>query len=571
MNKFYNFYYFWFFIIFFSGVILYFFGLNFLYNNYMILLDWEIIVLNSCGLVMTLLLDWISLLFMGSVMFISSMVILYSSSYMINDYNKLRFLYLVILFIFSMCLMILSPNMISILLGWDGLGLVSYCLVIYFNNVSSYNAGMLTILINRIGDVAILIGIGIMMNSGSWYFMYYFFYTSNWNFYLFICCLLAAFTSSAQVPFSSWLPAAMAAPTPVSALVHSSTLVTAGVYLMIRFNEVLNSFDMSFFLLLSVLTMFMSGLGANYEYDLKKIIALSTLSQLGLMMSVYFMGFYIVAYFHLLSHAFFKALLFLCSGLYIHGVNDTQDIRYMGGFINNFPFTSACFSISNLSLCGLPFLSGFYSKDMSLELMSLNWNNFFIIMIFYISIGLTVSYSIRLCYYCIFGFYGVLTFNSYYEDLNMTLSMIFLSLMSIMSGTILSWLIFPIPNLIILPFIVKIMSLIFIIFGGLIGYELSFFYYNMNLVGLIMTFIYNFFCSMWFLPNFSTNMINFNSLILSMSYLKFMDYGWGEYFISNFLSVVYIYLSKLNSYIMGNNFSVFFIMFIFTSFIIMLI
>nr|YP_010463286.1 NADH dehydrogenase subunit 5 [Macropes dentipes]UUJ37810.1 NADH dehydrogenase subunit 5 [Macropes dentipes] len=554
----------------FFGVTFYVLGLYFLMSDFLVILDWDILGLNSCSLVMTLLFDWISLLFMGSVMMISSMVIVYSSSYMMNDKFMDRFLFLVILFVFSMCLMIISPNLVSILLGWDGLGLVSYCLVIYFNNYSSYNAGMLTILTNRVGDVAILLGIGILFNSGSWYFMYYFYYSSEWGFYLFFLCVLAAFTKSAQIPFSSWLPAAMAAPTPVSALVHSSTLVTAGVYLMIRFAEILFSFNTSYFLLLSVLTMFMSGLGANYEYDMKKIIALSTLSQLGLMMTIFFMGYPVVAFFHLLTHAFFKALLFLCAGLYIHGVNDTQDIRYMGGFVSNFPFTSACFSVANFSLCGLPFLSGFYSKDLALEMMSMDFFNMFVYMIFYVSVGLTVCYSLRLSYYCLFGSLGILTFNSYYEDFNMNISMLFLVLMGVVKGSILSWLIFSCPDLVVLPFILKVLALLFILVGSIIGYEASFFYYKSDLFGMNNV-IYNFLSGMWFMPFFSTYMIYSGSLSLSLNYVKFFDYGWGEYFVSKFLGICSIYLSKLNSYSQNNNLKGFFIMFMFISLILLLL
>nr|YP_010463234.1 NADH dehydrogenase subunit 5 [Dimorphopterus gibbus]UUJ37758.1 NADH dehydrogenase subunit 5 [Dimorphopterus gibbus] len=557
-------------IIFIIGVFTYFSGIYFLYLDCIIIMDWHIIEFNSCSFVMTLLLDWISLLFMGSVMFISSMVILYSGSYMSNDCNNLRFLILVIFFIFSMCLMIISPNLVSILLGWDGLGLVSYCLVIYYNNINSYNAGMLTILINRIGDVAILLGIGIMFNYGSWYYIYYFFYSSFWGYYLFLLAVLAAFTKSAQIPFSSWLPAAMAAPTPVSSLVHSSTLVTAGVYLMIRFNELLNVYNTDLFLLISVLTMFMSGLGANYEYDMKSIIALSTLSQLGLMMSIYFMGSYVIAFFHLLTHAFFKALLFLCAGLYIHGVNDTQDIRYMGGFVNNFPYTSSCFGISNLSLCGLPFLSGFYSKDLVLEFMVMSWFNLLIYLLFYISVGLTVCYSMRLIYYCMLNSFNMLSYNMYGEDYNMNLSMLLLVFMGVIKGSILSWLIFPYPNLIFMPMILSIMSLMFILMGGWFGYEFSCFYYYLYLFGLSNYFLYNFFISMWFMPFFSTYMV-YSNFHLPMNYAKFFDHGWGEYLISNFLVNFSSFLSKINSFIQNNNLKVFFIIFMLFSFMILLI
>lgn len=182
------------------------------------------------------------------------------------------------------------------------------------------------------------------------------------------------------------MPAAIAAPTPVSALVHSSTLVTAGVYLLIRFNILLvDSFIGQFLLLISGLTIFIAGLGANFEFDLKKIIALSTLSQLGLIISILSIGFYKLAFFHLLTHALFKALLFICAGVIIHNTKNAQDIRFIGRLSIRIPLTCSCFNIANLALCGIPFLAGFYSKDLILEVVMLSYINFFSFFLFFFS------------------------------------------------------------------------------------------------------------------------------------------------------------------------------------------
>lgn len=211
--------------------------------------------------------------------------------------------------------------------------------------------------------------------------------------------VLAAITKSAQIPFSAWLPAAIAAPTPVSALVHSSTLVTAGVYMLIRFSELLGINYRLFFI--SVLTMFMSGLGANFETDLKRIIALSTLRQLGVIIISLSLGMVELAYFHLITHALFKSLLFLCAGVYIHGSTDVQDIRHLGGVRYLAPLTSLYFIGCSLALCGFPFISGFYSKDLILEsFFSVGMNTFILILV----IGATffsISYSLRLFYYIV--------------------------------------------------------------------------------------------------------------------------------------------------------------------------
>jgi NADH-ubiquinone oxidoreductase chain 5 len=196
--------------------------------------------------------------------------------------------------------------------------------------------------------------------------------------------------------------------------------------------------DTSLFLLLSVITMFIAGLGANFEYDLKKIIALSTLRQLGLIISILFIGYPILSFFHLLTHAFFKALLFLCAGLIIHCIRDSQDIRHIGVIVNQLPFTCSCFCISNFSLCGLPFISGFYSKDIILEMISQSYFNLFIFIIFFVSVGLTVSYRTRLIFFCISYNSNLYVCQSYLEDKVIIKSIILLSFLAIFAGSTLS-------------------------------------------------------------------------------------------------------------------------------------
>jgi len=207
--------------------------------------------------------------------------------------------------------------------------------------------------------------------------------------------MLAAITRRAQVPFSAWLPAAMAAPTPVSALVHSSTLVTAGVYLLIRFNEVVGV--RIFLLIISLLTILVSGVNANLEIDLRKIIALSTLSQLGVIIITISVGLVEIAYFHILSHALFKSLLFLCAGVFIHRGGDIQDVRDLGGAVSLNPVTSLYFLVCSLSLCGFPYISGFYSKDILLEMYFIGGGvNLLIFTLVLVSILLTRIYSTKL-------------------------------------------------------------------------------------------------------------------------------------------------------------------------------
>nr|UKE80158.1 NADH dehydrogenase subunit 5 [Meloe cavensis] len=528
-------------------------------------LEYEVLLINSSPVVMTILVDWMSMLFMSFVLYISSMVIYYSDEYMHGDLNLKRFILLVVMFVVSMGLLIISPNLISILLGWDGLGLVSYCLVIYYQNVKSLNAGMITALTNRVGDVALLMSIAWMLNYGSWNYIFYLEeMKSDW--YMVVISslvILAAMTKSAQIPFSSWLPAAMAAPTPVSSLVHSSTLVTAGVYLLIRFNYSLSDGMMMFLLFISSMTMFMSGLGANFEFDLKKIIALSTLSQLGLMMMILSLGGYKLAFFHLLTHALFKALLFMCAGNVIHSMLGCQDIRFMGSLVNSMPLTCVFMNICNLSLCGIPFLSGFYSKDLIAEVMSMGHLSLFIYVVFYFSIGLTVSYSFRLAYYL---FVGDLNFsplvNLSESSFKMLRGMGGLVFLVVVMGSALSWLIFDSLYLVVLPSFMKCLTLLMISGGVLIGYTMAKFSLSCSNLSLNSKGLAGYLAGMWNMPVLSTYGVNFYPMILGNLYIKTLDQGWVEFYGSQNL---YRNLSKNSSFMQGllnNNIKLFYILMI---------
>lgn len=523
-----------FYILIFIRISLFFFSLKFLFNDLIYFIEWEIVSLHRISIVITFLFDWISLIFISFVLLISSLVIFYSNQYIAEDFNVNRFILLVLIFVISIIILIIRPNLIRILLGWDGLGLVSYCLVIYFQNVKSYNAGILTALSNRIGDVALLLAIAWILNYGSWNYIFYL-DIINKSFEIIIIgslVILAAITKSAQIPFSSWLPAAIAAPTPVSALVHSSTLVTAGVYLLIRFNILLvDSFIGQFLLLISGLTIFIAGLGANFEFDLKKIIALSTLSQLGLIISILSIGFYKLAFFHLLTHALFKALLFICAGVIIHNTKNAQDIRFIGRLSIRIPLTCSCFNIANLALCGIPFLAGFYSKDLILEGVMLSYINFFSFFLFFFSTGLTVCYSFRLVYYSMTGDFNITSLNIL-NDKGWTISfrIFFLIVIAIIGGRMLNWLIFFNPDIICLPFDIKILTLIVCILGGVSGYlirNISLFFYNKSLINYGLS---RFAGGIWFIPVISTLGVIKFPINLGLYRYKSFDQGWSEFF-----------------------------------------
>nr|YP_010743025.1 NADH dehydrogenase subunit 5 [Anagonalia emeiensis]WEU75306.1 NADH dehydrogenase subunit 5 [Anagonalia emeiensis] len=550
LNK--NYYIFWFSIMLFMSIFMMLMSLYMIYYNKSYMLEYKIIYFNSISFYYVLLLDWMSLIFSSIVMMISSMVILYSLNYIgVNTYNSNRFIFLVIMFIFSMIIMIFSPNLLSIMLGWDGLGLISYCLVIYYGSMKSYLAGLITCLTNRVGDIGLLICICWMMSYGSWHFIYYNYY---YNSYIFSVVIISCFTKSAQIPFSCWLPAAMSAPTPVSSLVHSSTLVTSGVYLLIRFYNIFN-FSNFYFLFISMMTMIFSSFCAIYEFDLKKIIALSTLSQLGLMMSSLFFGLVDLSFFHLLTHAMFKSLLFLCSGIFIYYMNDNQDIRLMGSVCIFMPFVTSCFNISSLTLCGMPFLSGFYSKDFIIDNMSFNSMNMIVFMMFYFSLGMTSCYSSRLFYYSMVYNYKFMTYNFIKDSfLFMKISIFILTFFSILTGSMLMWIMNFNLIFILLPFNIKFLSLLIFIFGFWIGLELFNFYYFNNLN------YYLFNSYMWYMYSYSFFLYKY---IYKYSLLNSYQVScWGEYYGGYGMSFYLLKLSNFIQYYSLNNLKMFLISFL---------
>nr|AEP27643.1 NADH dehydrogenase subunit 5 [Scolytus sp. APV-2011] len=521
----------------------YFFKFNFLVISlmfyfigiYLLILDQSFSVelcfayFNSIDMSFILFIDWISLIFMSFVFFISSSIMEYSKEYMSTEENLSRFIYLMAMFVLSMFFMVFSLNLVSILLGWDGLGLISYALVIYYQNVKSFNAGMLTALLNRLGDAALLVCIGLSADLGSWNLIKYLGVVDLNLIGAFIA--FAAITKSAQIPFSSWLPAAMAAPTPVSSLVHSSTLVTAGVYLLLRFGDFASGMVIGILSLLSLATSLMAGLGASWEYDLKKIIALSTLSQLGFMIFLLSLGSFTLVYFHLLMHALFKALLFMCAGAIIHNLSGSQDIRGMGGIFQLMPFLSSCFIISKMALMGIPFLSGFYSKDLMAETFSMNSYSLMLYLMFFISIGATVAYSARLLYYlfwseaCLSALFSL----SEKSSAGMFKGMFKLVLFVIFKGSMLSWLILPSPCFIFLPLAMKLLTLFMILTGVYLGLEFNMSKYFYSAKSVLFFRNWHFIAGMWNLPLLSVSS-NFFTLSLGKLMWKSFDQGWLEYY-----------------------------------------
>nr|QWT71537.1 NADH dehydrogenase subunit 5 [Limnodrilus hoffmeisteri] len=529
-------------------------GLFLLSKNLSILVEWTMLNLLLTPMKFMLICDPVGVIYGATVLFIAANVMMFSKFYMSNDPFINRFSVLVMLFVTSMMALIFIPNLMALLLGWDGLGITSFILVIYYQNPKSLGAGMITAMMNRIGDVMILIAIALTLNQGHWTI------TNMWPTptlgFQALMIMVAGCTKSAQMPFSSWLPAAMAAPTPVSALVHSSTLVTAGVFLLIRFYPFLHLWTHfnNILLFISVLTMFMAGISATTECDMKKIIALSTLSQLGVMMCSIGLNSPTMATFHMITHALFKALLFICAGQLIANHMHGQDLRWMGNLASQNPMTSSSILVANMALCGLPFLAGFYSKDLIMEYMLTSGFNTLMIAMSFMAIGFTTFYSIRFSLLVIWSPLNHLPLFNPTETYSTMIPMSMMSFMSIIIGSLMLW-IMPIQTIpLLMPLSSKIMTISMIMVGMLISWYLTLKKVVSDALLLKMHLTNYASCMMWFLVVLSTQPIINSSLKTSHhNLLKHSDQGWFEQLtaqglFSKMISSIGMLIQKTNLY-----------------------
>jgi len=409
------------------------------------IIRWEIYNMFSRRIRLDIILEWTRIIYSSIIMFISGNVLKFSKNYIYYDHNFNRFTYTVLLFILSINLLVFIPNIICLLIGWDGLGVTSFILIIYYSNSRSLGAGVLTILINRLGDRFLLIAIISRLKTRNWLPINI--ALTNVPVPQLIGITVAAITKRAQLPYSRWLPAAIAAPTPVSALVHSSTLVTAGIFILIRFKILIYTSIITQIILsvTGLLTILIARISAIIENDLKKIIALSTLRQLGLITLCLGLAIFKLAFFHIICHAIFKALLFIAAGCLISLNNHNQDLRLYGQFINISPVTSSSIIIASFTIIGIPFITGYYSKHAIIE-WSLSPNiNILVSLLITISIFLTSYYSIRLILTTIIipliqnPIHINLSFN------NNDYPILSISLIRIIIATNIQWLIQPIP------------------------------------------------------------------------------------------------------------------------------
>ncbi len=370
--------------------------------------------------------DPLSSVMLVVVTFVSALVHIYSIGYMSHDPHKPRFMSYLSLFTFSMLVLLVSDNFLQLFFGWEGVGLCSYLLIgFWYKRETANNAAIKAFIVNRIGDFGLAIGIFlIFFFFGSINFEEVFqaapqfsentltFFGFEINLITLICLFLfiGAMGKSAQFLLHTWLPDAMEGPTPVSALIHAATMVTAGVFLVVRCSPLFEYSDVALNLvaIIGMITAIFAASVALVQNDIKKIVAYSTCSQLGYMFFAAGVGAYHVAIFHLFTHAFFKALLFLGSGSVIHAFKDEQDIRNMGGVRKKLPFTYILMLIGTLALTGFPFLSGFYSKDAIIEFayLSNSYLGNYVVIVGIFTAFLTAIYSWRLFFKTFHGLYN---------------------------------------------------------------------------------------------------------------------------------------------------------------------
>ena len=379
----------------------------------------------SLNLNWSIYIDALTAVMLVVVTVVSFLVHVYSIGYMSHDPDKPRFMGYLSLFTFAMLMLITSDNFLQLFFGWEGVGLASYLLIGFWFKKSSANAAAIkAFVVNRVGDFGLAIGIFLIYKyTGSLNFSEVFqsipslvdkrinFIGIEGNIITFICVFLfiGAMGKSAQLFLHTWLPDAMEGPTPVSALIHAATMVTAGVFLVVRCSPIYeySAISQSLIITVGASTAFFAATIGLVQNDIKKIIAYSTCSQLGYMFFAAGIGAYHIAIFHLFTHAFFKALLFLCAGSVIHSLHEEQDIRKMGGIYKKIPYTYAFMVIGTLAITGFPFLSGFYSKDAILEAAFFSSNSMgsYATIIGVITAILTSIYSWRLIYKTFHGNY----------------------------------------------------------------------------------------------------------------------------------------------------------------------
>nr|YP_010409983.1 NADH dehydrogenase subunit 5 [Ateles chamek]YP_010410009.1 NADH dehydrogenase subunit 5 [Ateles marginatus]URH15362.1 NADH dehydrogenase subunit 5 [Ateles chamek]URH15388.1 NADH dehydrogenase subunit 5 [Ateles marginatus] len=495
--------------------------------------NWHWTTIQTIKLSLNFKLDFFSTMFTPVALFVTWSIVEFSTWYMNSDPKINQFLKYLLIFLITMLILITANNLFQLFIGWEGMGIMSFLLISWWHGRTDANtAALQAILYNRIGDIGFILAMAwFFLYSNSWDFQQMFILNPNPDSFPLISLLLAATGKSAQFGLHPWLPSAMEGPTPVSALLHSSTMVVAGIFLMIRFHPLIedNTLIQTLALSLGAVTSLFTAMCALTQNDIKKIVAFSTSSQLGLMMVTVGINQPHLAFLHICTHAFFKAMLFLSAGSIIHSLNNEQDIRKMGGLFKIMPFTASSLMIGSFALMGMPFLTGFYSKDLIIETANTSYTNAWALTITLLATSLTATYSARIIFFALMGrprFMSSATINENNPSLMNSINR--LAVGSILAGFLISTCTPPTsyPQ-ITMPYYLKLAALGVTILGLLMAMELNYMTNNMKLSTPVKPF---YFSNMLGFYSITTHRSNPHSSLTASQNLTstLLDFFWLE-------------------------------------------